>query len=108
MESIYDVVNRFLDSIKEVNMGLYIFACIIAVILVLCIAEGIILSFHFLIKKIKNIMSKYKAPRITFSKKECICDETGATILAGQDCLIDQEKGKAYHMNSPKFKSFQK
>ncbi len=52
-------------------------------------------------------MAQYtKVPRITLSRIDCICAETGKAISKGQDCLFDPTEKKAYHLDSERVKEF--
>ena len=55
-------------------------------------------------------MTKYNAPRITSSKKACLCDETGNTIKKFESVLIVKtpEGIKVYCKDSAQYKTINK
>jgi hypothetical protein len=49
----------------------------------------------------KETMAKYtRVPRITFSKKDCTCSETGAKIKKREKCVVGPKTKKVYSMQS--------
>jgi len=52
-------------------------------------------------------MTKYNKPRVTGSKKNCKCAETGKTIKKWEDVLVIKDGGvKVYCLESNKYKEY--
>lgn len=52
-------------------------------------------------------MEKYNEPRITSSKKACVCDETGNKISKFEKVLVVKDEGiKVYCKYSEAYKNF--